>query len=451
MDSFDRIVLGIMAGLALAIGLVIAIGDNVGVTPARLQPPPDSQPPVTSAIQITFPEAMDIESVESRLVSEPPIPGAVEWSGTTLVLYPGEPLVPGQTYRVTLEAGAKTQTGREMERPASWSFVPRLPGVMYLAPADVAVRSLWYLPATGGEAVEVYATEYGVVDYQPSPDGSQVALTINNEDTSTDVWLMEAQGANLRQLTDCSPGLCSSPAWSPASSLLAYERREYSAATGQPGPARIWLFDLESGETSPVFEDNQVLGFSPVWSPDGSRLAFFDANQQAIRVIELGSGQADLIPSQMGEVGSFAPDGSAMAFVDIRALGQQFFSQIWLARLGPDGGLAQLVDPAEEDRAPAWAPTGEWIAFARRRLDRQGGFGSQLFLMSPKTGAMMQITDDPNFNNTRFDWDPLGQKLLVQRFNLSATYATSETWLYDSQTGSLDLLIDNGFNAQWIP
>lgn len=450
MDSFDRIVLGVMLGLVAAIGAVLAVGDQVGVRPIRLTPPPGSQPPVTTTISLTFPEAMDTVSIEERLSISPEVIGTAAWSEQTLTFRPDTALTPEQTYTVNLEAGGVAQSGREVKRRAVWSFTPRQPGVMYLSPADGQIRALWYLSRDGSDPVEVYAPEYGMVDFEPSRDGTRVAFTAYNQDQSSDVWVISAHGGGLRQLTDCAPGLCSSPAWSPDGQLLAYERRE-PAPNGQPGPARVWLFDLTSNETSPVFEDNQVLGFGPTWSLDGSRLAFFDANQQAIRVIDLATGQAEFIPSQMGEVGSFAPDGSAMAYVDIRAVGGQFFSEIWLAGFDSDGGLSELVEPAEEDRAPAWSPTGEWIAFARRRIDRQGGFGSQLYLMDVTTGQATQITDDPDYNNTRFDWDPTGSMILVQRFNLSATYATIETWLYDLDSGELSQLIDNGFDAQWIP
>jgi Tol biopolymer transport system component len=450
MDSFDRIVLGVMLGLVAAIGTVLAIGDRVGIRPIRLMPSPRSQPPVTTTISLTFAESMDPVSIEERFSISPEIIGAMAWSGQTLTFTPAAALTPEQTYTVSLEAGGVAQSGREMKRQAVWSFTPRQPGVMYLSPADGQIRALWYLPQDGSDPVEVYAPEHGMVDFEPSRDGTQVAFTANNQDQSSDVWVMNARGGDLRQVTDCAPGLCSGPVWSPDGQLLAYERREPSP-NGQSGPARVWLFDLTSNETSPVFEDNQVLGFGPTWSPDGSRLAFFDANQQAIRVIDLATGQAEFIPSQMGEVGSFAPDSSTMAYVDIRAVGGQFFSEIWLADFGPDGGLSEFVEPAEEDRAPAWSPTGEWIAFARRRIDRQGGFGGQLYLMNVATGQARQITDDPNYNNTRFDWDPTGSKILVQRFNLSATYATIETWLDDLESGELSPLIDNGFDAQWIP
>ena len=253
MDSFDRLILGVMAGLAVATGVVLAAGDHVGVRPTNLLPTPGSAPPVTTSIQVTFPEAMDTATVEERLSTDPATTGSMTWSGRTLVYTPELALTPGQAITVNLEPGATTQTGRRMERRTSWSFTPRQPGIMYLAPADAQVRSLWYRSPDGGDPREVYAPEHGIVDFEPSHDGSQIALTVNNDDSSTDVWIIDSRGGNPRQLTDCSPGLCAAPTWSPDGLLLAFERRD-PALNGQLGPARVWLYELASNKTSPVFE-----------------------------------------------------------------------------------------------------------------------------------------------------------------------------------------------------
>jgi hypothetical protein len=62
-----------------------------------------------------------------------------------------------------------------------------------------------------------------------------------------------------------------------------------------------------------------------------------------------------------------------------------------------------------------------------------------------------QVTDQPEYNNTRFTWEPTGERLLVQRFNLDVTYAKPEIWLYDLSTGELTLLVENGFGGLWLP
>lgn len=450
MGSFDRIVLSIIAALVVAIGVVAALGDHVGVPFRELYPADQSAPPATSPIRITFGQEMKRDTVESRFQLDPPVEGAFRWEGSTLIFTPAAPLISGQSYTVSIGESAESQGGRRTRQAISWSFVPRQPSILFLSPDNGEVRNLWAVTRDTGTERVVFRTEYGIFSFAPSPDGTQIAVTVFAEDLSTDIWLVTPDGARPGRITDCAPGSCSSPAWSPDGTLLAYERQDASA-TGSPGPSRIWLFDVHTGETAPVFEDNQVLGFGPSWSPDGSRLAFFDANVQSIRVLDMLGGDTMVLPSQMGEVGSFAPDGSAMVFTDVRQVGAQFHAALWLARFGPEGSLQPLLEDAEEDQSAVWSPDGQWIAFARRRLDRQTGWGSQLTLYHVQTGEIRVLTDDPDFNNTRFEWSPDSQRILVQRFDLAATNGSRELWVYELADGSFIQLVANAFGGKWMP
>lgn len=319
-------------------------------------------------------------------------------------------------------------------------------GVLYLAPADAEVQSLWLAPLDGGEPREVFAPERGVLGYAPSPDGAHVAVTVPAGDGGEDIWLVDVLGRVSQPVTTCAPGACRSPAWSADGELLAYERVEPGEET-----SRIWLLDLLTGETLPLYEDAQVAGREPQFSRQGSRLAFYDGNASAIRVVDLESGGAELVASQVGDVGALSPDGSAVVYPDIRAVGRQYFSQLWLATLGAEGDLRSLVDAPQEEHAPAWSPDGRWIAYGSRRLDRSEGMAIQLMLYDMEAGEVQQVTSSAEYNQTVFDWNHEGSRLLVQRFRLDAPDALPELWIYDVATGELTLLVENAFDGTWLP
>jgi Tol biopolymer transport system component len=153
----------------------------------------------------------------------------------------------------------------------------------------------------------------------------------------------------------------------------------------------------------------------------------------------------------MGEAGSFSPDGSQMAYTDIRQVGGQFFAHIVLARLWADGGFLPLLDLAEEDQFPAWSPDGKWVAFGRRSLSRKEGFGSQLMIYDPASGQLKQLTDDADFNNTTFVWSPSGDQILMHRFDLETPNATINIWVYRLSDGSLTRVVDNASGGHWLP
>lgn len=322
-------------------------------------------------------------------------------------------------------------------------------GVLYLAPADGAAAALWFTPLDGGNPSEVFAPAGDVLGYAVTPDGSRIVAAVLDEAGSADIWLVGLPGTTPRRLTDCAPASCSGPALSPRGDLLAYERREPGAAP--ESPARVWLTDLTTGESAPLFEDERIRGYEPRFSPDGSQVALYDTGSQSIRVTALDTGESVFISSQLGAVGAFAPDGQALVFPDIRAVGRQYFPELWLVRLDAPRLATPLRDEPEEDFAPAWSPRGDMIAFASRRIDRTEGFASQLMLYDVADGTVEPLTDDTRYNQTAFVWHPSGERLVVQRFDLSVPGAGPALWVYELATGETTLLIENAFDGQWLP
>ncbi|MFM9106866.1 MAG: TolB family protein, partial [Chloroflexota bacterium] len=106
-------------------------------------------------------------------------------------------------------------------------------------------------------------------DPQISPDGGRVAFVIsrNAEDTPRQrsaVWLCDADGAGLRQIT--SGDAAASPRWSPDGARLAF------TAT-RDGETGIWLLEDRLGEARLLTAHRTGIG-GLAWSPDGARLAY---------------------------------------------------------------------------------------------------------------------------------------------------------------------------------
>jgi dipeptidyl aminopeptidase/acylaminoacyl peptidase len=105
----------------------------------------------------------------------------------------------------------------------------------------------------------------------PSPDGQHIVFTVRQWDAeanqaTTRLWLMAADGSQLRELTNSKGHADSSPTWSADSRTVAF-------VSNRSGSQQVWTIAISGGEamqftTLPVDCDNVR------WSPDGSHIAF---------------------------------------------------------------------------------------------------------------------------------------------------------------------------------
>ena len=105
-----------------------------------------------------------------------------------------------------------------------------------------------------------------------SPDGRQVAYTVTTYDVdenrgNADIWIVPTAGGDARRVTT-NPASDSGPVWSPDGTRLAFvSRRETDKA------AQIYVIDVRGGEAMRITE--MPLGAGSVkWLPDGMRLSF---------------------------------------------------------------------------------------------------------------------------------------------------------------------------------
>ena len=128
---------------------------------------------------------------------------------------------------------------------------------------------------------------YGTSLAQWSPISNQITLALIGEgrDPLSDLWIMNPDGTDRRQLTRDLHVLGGLPQWSPdsrwivISALAAYE--------AEPSWYDLWLVDPANAELRRLTYDEDTgqdddLGndIQPMWSPDGTQLIYFKSSAQ---------------------------------------------------------------------------------------------------------------------------------------------------------------------------
>jgi Tol biopolymer transport system component len=112
--------------------------------------------------------------------------------------------------------------------------------------------------------VNLTNTSDGVEEHPAwSPDGAQIAFEGNNPGGG--LFIMDADGANLRRLTTVSSD--EDAAWSPSGDAIAFAR--WNGSTRQ-----ILTTSVDGSTITSVTPELITVDFAPMWSPDGSRIAF---------------------------------------------------------------------------------------------------------------------------------------------------------------------------------
>ena len=220
-----------------------------------------------------------------------------------------------------------------------------------------------------------------------SPDGTQIAFYQHRTNNIWNIYVMNADGSNLQMLTD-NYGRDSAPAWSPDGSLIAFT----SEVSNQPSPqidavnTDIYVMNADgSNRRQLTFGESNDSCSS--WSPDGLQIAFSsmrDRNWEIYIMNADGSDARRLTDDPAADWNpAWSPDGAHIVFWSER----DGDGEIYL--MDVDGSnLQKLTDNAAEDLFPAWSPDGTQIVFSS---DRDGNV--DVYVMNADGSNIRRLTD----------------------------------------------------------
>jgi Tol biopolymer transport system component len=343
-----------------------------------------------------------------------------------------------------------SQDGRLLKRASSWNFHVRPPLIVYMV-AEQGNSALWTFEPASGKTAPLTDSSARILAFDVSHNGDFIIFSAINDQQGIDLWRIRREGGEPVLLLPCGLDRCSEPAISNFDRRVAYVREAAGPSLDlQYGAPRIWILDLETQQNAPVYEDQQIIGYGPVWSPDGTRLSSFDGLADEIRLLDILTGNQLIIPSQTGNPVTWSADGNRFLYTDIAVRDSGLHTRVRQANLVTSEITTLLGENDQQDynyKSLAWSPVEDKLVIGLRTDENSRMEG--LWLMDPRSLGGQMIAEQPNYVYGNPRWDPWGKALIFQQFDLKQKYE-SQISLWRPGWKEPQVLTE-GIMPRWLP
>ncbi|MGA9160021.1 MAG: hypothetical protein WB297_04045 [Actinomycetota bacterium] len=209
----------------------------------------------------------------------------------------------------------------------------------------------------GSGTATTFTAPPGASDFDFTLDGSMVTYSDLDENGNAQVFVMDADGSNARELTHGEGGVgdYGGPIWSPDGSMIAYQRDT------SDGP-QIFVVRISDGESTRVTNAPRGAVDPGGWAPDGGSIVFSTlnnaGNHYTARSLDLATGQTRLIVPD-GSTPTLSPDGAWIAFNSWLKE-----PQVRLILANSDGSARRTIARLNlDDGYQEWSPDSTQIAY----------------------------------------------------------------------------------------
>jgi len=368
----------------------------------------------------------------------------------------------------------------------------------------VGLMALAFLLARGAQSLPVETHPFSIHDMLAldrisdpavSPDGKQVVFVLRTTDLEanrgrTDLWLMEADGKNLRPLTS-HPSADLNPRWSPDGKTVWF-------ISTRSGSSQVWRIPVDGGEAEQVTRLPLDVANLMV-SPDGKTLAFSlevfpglypaetkkklddiasgrtsgriydrlffrhwdtwaDGRRSHVFVMPAAGGEArDLLPDMDADAPSkpfggteevaFTPDSRGLVFT-ARDVGRQ---EAWSTDLDlyavPLDGSQPPRCLTEKNKAtdtqPLFSPDGKTLAYLAMTKPGYEADRFRIVLRSWPEGTERVLTENWDRSPSSYYWSPDGKTIYVTAENIGQL----SLFAVEASNGTVKTLVKEGYSS----
>lgn len=269
---------------------------------------------------------------------------------------------------------------------------------VWVVPEGVAARAV-QLP-TGN--IGFYGSAGNPVSW--TPDGRIVF--VSNEGGSAEIWIMDPDGKNRKQLT-ANDGVNVSP-------VVSADGRFIVFASARNGIKNLWRMNIDG--SNPTKLTSGLADSYPVISPDNKWVIYatLAGATPTVWKVSLDGGTPLQVSDHVGTVPSISPDGKLLAYLYPDS--PDPFAPPNRIAVMPFTGGTQQINTFDFQLSGAVGTVAQWSADGKAILYSVGANNSSNIWSQPLNGsAARQITDFKDSLITGFSWSRDGKQLACTR------------------------------------
>ncbi len=193
---------------------------------------------------------------------------------------------------------------------------------------------------------------------------------------------------------------------------------------------RLMRSDADGGRPTMLLESSEPI-LSPVWSPDGRRIAYvsFETTRPAIFVQDIATGEREQLTDFQGLNGApaWSPDGDKLALT----LSKDGNPEIYTLDI-ESGNFTRMTQHFAIDTEPSWTADGKGIIFTSNR-----GGKPQIYQVTLANGRVERLTFEGDYN-ARGRISPDGRTMVMVHQRNGVFHIAAQ----DLETGTLRILTE---------